>query len=533
MTIVYKRRRFRALWLLSALCVTALAGCASTPDEATTNGDASVTEDAPTASRNTAAAIEEFSARSDNNGESDRSMPEVPPELDDMILDENSERRSARFDVAASGVPLAQFLDDLSDIANTNILLSESIAGDVTLRMRNVTVTDVMRAVQDQLGIAFEQTSYGYRVSGSQIQTRMFRVNYLDISRLGSSATGVSSGQIGGGTGQASQINTENATDFWGTLENTLSLMMGDGGGRQLVVNPQTGLIVVRAQPRELQAIGDFLYEAELALQQQVIIEARILEVRLSESFESGIDWSILGSANGLEVGAGIDGNPFASPNDNGLEGGFNFSLDLQNFNSVIRALRTQGEVEVLSSPRISTVNNQKAVIKVGSEEQFVTVSSVSSETEEGTQTVTPTFGLQPYFSGISLDVTPQIQEEESIILHVHPSVIRVESTTKSFTVQGESYNLPLANSTIRETDSVIRADNGQVVVIGGLLQNSVTNQSSGVPNQSNGLLGWLFGQQRSAAERSELIILLRPVIADPATMQDDIENTTTRLLQP
>ncbi len=533
MTIVNAIRRIPVWWLASTLTLIALGGCAGQPTEPQSSEQQPTADTAPQASRNTAAAIESFAGQSTDAPESEASPPDVPSELNDMILDESAERRSARFDVAADGVPLAQFLDDLSDIADTNILLSEAIEGNVTLRMRNVTVTDVMRAVQDQLGIAFEQTSYGYRVSGSQIQTRMFRVNYLDISRLGSSATGVSSGQIGGGSGQASQINTENSTDFWATLEDTLSLMMGEGGGRQLVVNAQTGLIVVRAQPRELQAIGDFLYEAELALQQQVIIEARILEVRLSESFESGIDWSILGSANGLEIGGGVDGNPFSTPNDNGLDGAFNFSLNLQNFNSVIRALRTQGEVEVLSSPRISTVNNQKAVIKVGSEEQFVTVSSVSSETEEGTQTVTPSFGLQPYFSGISLDVTPQIQEEESIILHVHPSVIRVESTTKSFTVQGESYNLPLANSTIRETDSVIRADNGQVVVIGGLLQNSVTNQSSGVPNRSNGLLGWLFGQERSATERSELIILLRPVIADPATMQQDIDNTATRLLQP
>ncbi|MEX1056999.1 MAG: pilus (MSHA type) biogenesis protein MshL, partial [Natronospirillum sp.] len=332
---------------------------------------------------------------------------------------------------------------------------------------------------------------------------------------------------------QASQINTANSTDFWGTLESTLSAMMETGGDRQLVVNRQTGLIIVRGTPRELQSISEFLYEAEIALQQQVIIEARVLEVRLSETYESGIDWQVLGRASGIDgfnVASAVSGNNFSAPTDNSLGGAFNLSLKVGDFSSVIRALRTQGEVEVLSSPRISTVSNQKAVIKVGSEEQFVTVSSVSSVTEDGTATAAPTFSLEPYFSGISLDVTPQIADQNQIILHVHPSVIQVSATTKAFTIQGEEYNLPLANSTIRETDSVVRAQNGQVVVIGGLLQNSTTNLRSGVPERGHGLLGWLFGQERRTNDRTELIILLRPVVVDENTFGDDIENTATRL---
>ncbi|MCH8550797.1 MAG: secretin N-terminal domain-containing protein [Natronospirillum sp.] len=460
--------------------------------------------------------------------------PELPPELDAMVLDAEPTSLE-RFDVSATDVELAQFLDDLAEVANTNILLDSGVNGTVSLRLRDVTVRDVMHALQDQMGIAFSRTDYGYRVSGDQLQTRMFRVNYLDVQRSGSSTTGISTGQITSG-GQSSQLDTRNETDFWGTLEATLSMMMGSGGDRQLVINRQTGLIVVKAPPSELRTISDFLYEAELALQQQVIIEARVLEVRLTDTFASGIDWSILGDdiggVSGLDIGAGVSGSSPSSA-DSDLDGVFNLSLNLRNFNSVLRALRTQGEVEVLSSPRISTVNNQKAMIKVGSEEQFVNVSSVTTTDSDGEQQLNPSFTLEPYFSGIALDVTPQIADNDQIILHVHPSVIQVTATNRSFTIQGEAFNLPVASSTIRETDSVIRAENGQVVVIGGLLQNSITSLRSGVPNRGSGLFSWLLGQDRESTERTELIILLRPAIADAGTFEEDIRNTSTRLLEP
>lgn len=510
--------------LSAGLIMLALTACASTSQQETPDR----VDNREQASQRMA---DQLRAIQEESRTPELAEPGVPAELDDLLLDrELPSRDSTRFDVSATDVPLAQFLEDLSEVAGTNILLDGGVSGSVSLRLRDVTVNDVMTALQDQKGIAFERTNYGFRVSGDQLQTEMFRVNYLDIQRTGQSSTGVAGGQIGGGDSQASQINTQNTTDFWGTLENTLSLMMESGGDRQLVVNPQTGLIIVKASPRELRSIGEFLSEAELALQQQVIIEARIIEVNLSDTFQSGIDWSILGREGDVEIGAGIDGS---QPSGGELDGMFNLSLDLGNFSSVIRALRSQGEVEVLSSPRISTVNNQKAVIKVGSEEQFVTVSSVTSTNDDGEQTVTPSFALEPYFSGIALDVTPQIADSSDIILHVHPSVIQVQSTTKSFVVQGETYNLPLASSTIRETDSVIRAGNGQVVVIGGLLQNELTSLRSGIPGSGDGFFRRLFGQERTTSERTELIILLRPIIADADSFDEDIENTATRLLDP
>src|SRR5690606_34888022 len=166
-----------------------------------------------------------------------------------------------------------------------------------------------------------------------------------------------------------------------------------------------------------------------------------------------------------------------------------------EDFALIIRLLNQQGSVNVLSSPRVSTVNNQKAVIKVGSDEFFVT--EVSSTTTTGTTTTTtPQIILTPFFSGIALDVTPQINEQNEVILHIHPSISEVTDQIKEITVSGEDQSLPLAFSTVRQTDSVVRAKSGEVIIIGGLMQNQDTDTTGGVPGLSDiPLLGRLFRQ--------------------------------------
>lgn len=185
-------------------------------------------------------------------------------------------------------------------------------------------------------------------------------------------------------------------------------------------------------------------------------------------------------------------------------------------FASLITLLSTQGNVHVLSSPRISTVNNQKAVIKVGSDEFFVTeISSDSTTTASGTSS-NPELTLTPFFSGIALDVTPQISEEGEVILHIHPSISEITDQLKVVTLGGETFELPLALSTVRESDSVVKAYNGQVVVIGGLMKNITSDELGAVPGISDvPILGGAFKQKRKSNRRSELVILLRPIVVD------------------
>ena len=223
-----------------------------------------------------------------------------------------------------------------------------------------------------------------------------------------------------------------------------------------------------------------------------------------------------------------LDGENLTGPD--GIGGVFSGILNLGDFTGLIQLLQTQGEVRVLSSPRISTLNNQKAVIKVGTDEFFVTdVSSNSStSTVAGVTQPTQDVTLTPFFSGISLDVTPQIDQNDVVTLHVRPTVSRVQDQNKTI-VLGEDnvFNLPLALSTSRQSDSIVRARSGQVVVIGGLLQNNNENTDSEVPWASTlPIVGNLFKQQRKAMQKSELVILMRPQVVSDEVWLDEIRRS-------
>ena len=258
--------------------------------------------------------------------------------------------------------------------------------------------------------------------------------------------------------------------------------------------------------------------------------------------FQSGINWAALSAHNGKagvfgQTGGGtiFDGtgksdivgasgilDPQALSQVQGTAtsafgGVFSLALNLGNFNAFIEALETQGDVHVLSSPRVSTVNNQKAVIKVGSDEFFVTdITTETTDTTTGSQQ-SVNVQLTPFFSGVALDVIPQINENNVVTLHVHPSVSEVTEKVKQIDVSTtDSLNIPLALSTIRESDSIVSARSGQVIVIGGLMQNVVNDERAGVPWLSDlPWVGGLFRHKKNSSKKSELVILLKPVVVD------------------
>ncbi len=201
---------------------------------------------------------------------------------------------------------------------------------------------------------------------------------------------------------------------------------------------------------------------------------------------------------------------------------------------------KTQGDVRVLSSPRISTVNNQKAVIKVGQDEFFVTNVKKSTETtsSSGSTQTTPSIPeveLTPFFSGIALDVTPQISDANDVILHVHPTVSEVSEKTKVVDLGKDAVlSLPLAVSSIRETDSIVKAENNQVVIVGGLLKSTEKKQNANIPwIDQIPLVGRLFKQHSFIGKKSELVILLKPQIVNQFTWTEMIKDSNHYLENP
>jgi MSHA biogenesis protein MshL len=373
--------------------------------------------------------------------------------------------------------------------------------------------------------------------------------------------------QNGGNTTQvaSTDVNMLSDSDFWGDLKSAIEAIVGSKeGGRSVVVSPQSGVLVIRAMPEELRNVDMYLKATQLSVDRQVILEAKILEVELNEQFQSGINWasfSAIGSSRHNRVATGVispgaslsplpfnGGQPPVISNGRGLAAStgfslsnaanaagslFGFAFQTNNFAALISLLEQQGTVHVLSSPRVAAVNNQKAVLKIGTDEFFVTGVTTTTNTSATGNTVTPSVTLQPFFSGVVLDVTPQIDEKGNILLHVHPSVSQVTTITKGIDLgSAGSLTLPLAASSTSELDSIVRGQDGQVVAVGGLMRQAATDDTSQLPGAGKvPVLGALFRNKNRVAQKRELVVLIKPTIVDSASnWSQDLLDTTRRI---
>ena len=350
-------------------------------------------------------------------------------------------------------------------------------------------------------------------------------------------------GTGGGGNTSGSSANSSRAdVSFVGDSQSgdRMRGVEGCSGGRALTINQMSGTVVVRGLPKELRQVEELLRSMQINIERQVIIEAKIIDVELNSDSQQGINWS--GFRQGRHrgsVGANpnlIDGTPanlgsvlpgtslgdllgtqlLGVATANAFSGGLGVALQFSNFSALINFLESQGRVQVLSSPRIATLNNQKAVLKVGSEEPFVTnISGGSSTTSAaGTVVTPPTLSYQPFFSGISLDVTPQIDENDNITLHVHSMVNSITEREKIALPAANATRVPFAVNSISETDSVVKTRDSQVVVIGGLMTETMSDDRSKVPGAGDvPVVGSLFGKSARQTVKRELVILLKPTV--------------------
>ncbi len=498
--------------------------------------------------------------------------PPAPAPVAVQAVDPNEPRIS----IAMNNVPARQFFMALAAGTRYTMLVHTNVTGNLSAKLQNVTVPQALDAMRDLYD--YDIVLQGDKITVRQpvMESRVFQVNYPAGTRKGGSETRVSGGTLSdlpasGGifptpatttsrTPDSSRVSTTSEVDFWQELKTSLAAIAGiaEGSGRSIVVSPQSGVVVVRAMPKELRDIAAYLKATQLSVERQVILEAKIIEVQLSDSYQAGVNWAAFRNGNTnatagvIQPGASLSNTPSA-PLTNGTltgvagsaistvanAGGTMFGLAMQgtNFAALVSFLETQGSVQVLSSPRISTLNNQQAVLKVGTDEFFVTGVSGGTTTPSsgGPITTVPNVTLRPFFSGVVLDVLPQIDAEGNIMLHIRPSVSQVTTVNRNINLGiGGQLQLPLASSSASEADSVVRARNGQVVVIGGLMRENAAKDRSQVPGVG-GLpgLGYLLGSTGRSSQKRELVILLKPtVISQDSQWQDDVLGSQRRVQQ-
>ena len=508
-----------------------------------------------------------------------------------------------RFDLVVNAAPAQQVFMSIVSGTRYSMVVNPAVSGPVSVNLKDVTVREALEAIREAYGYEFRVDGTRIYVEAAGLQTRVYQVNYLMGLRSGRSDVRVASGAVSGRTpalqggaaplaapgspplGQfglnaisttsldASRVSMVSQNDFWSEVVLALRSLIGPGEGRNVVVSPQSGVIVVRALPAEQRTIQQYLKAIRVSVERQVMIEAKVVEVTLSQDYQSGVNWAAF-SGNRLSTGpvsqgtllqrAPTPGTPAvlatgatgittgATPAVAGaavaaLPGSnlvnltnpaaslFGLAFQTSNFAALVTFLETQGAVQVLSSPRVAALNNQKAVLKVGTDQFFVT--DVQATPVSGSVTgavtslqITPTFN--PFFSGVSLDITPQIDEDGNILLHIHPLVSDVQAVPIQFDFGTGPQSFPFAKSAINETDTMVRARDGNIVALGGLMQIQVTNTKSGVPGlQDIPGIGAAFRSTQRTTVKKELVILLKPtVIKGERDWEQDLQETRDRL---
>ncbi|MBE0627191.1 MAG: secretin N-terminal domain-containing protein [Burkholderiales bacterium] len=554
--------------------------------------------------------------------ESDAVNQALLPPLRMALPEAQGKPIESRFDLNVNNAPAREVFLSIVSGTRYSMLVHPDVSGSISVNLKDVSLSEALDAIREIYG-------YEYKIDGSRvyiqpagIQTRVFQVNYLIGARQGRSdmrvtagssgittggvsqaasaylnmplaqqqpgqapvnQTGVkgppsltpnADGALGGIQADATRMSTVQTTDFWAEVEYAIRTIVGTGGGRNIVISPQSGVVVVRAMPQELRSVATLLKAMKLSVDRQVMLEAKIIDVTLNKAYQAGINWGAfptsgiaagfsgnVGGINRVSPSGSLAGNTSGGPNapssifgaDPGAGAGlgtlgglvaaagnvaggvFGLAVQTDNFAALLQFLETQGSVQVLSSPRVSTLNNQKAVLKVGTDQPYVTSISVLPGTVTAgvvtPSTVAPT--INNIFSGISLDVTPQIDDSGNIALHIHPLVTSVSSKALRFDVTGTgTQSIDVASISVSESDTMVRTQDGNVVVLGGLMKVELNNGRSGIPGLADApLIGGAFRNSATDTVKRELVILIKPtIIESDKDWQQDIQGSRNRM---
>ena len=426
-----------------------------------------------------------------------------------------------RFTVQFAEADLRGVLSALAQYHGLNLVMPPAVSGMVTVDLNMVTLQEALDAILTPRNLQYSVDGSLLRVDVIQMESRTFSFDYITTQRAlsrsvtasssagggvsiqgggGAGGGGVTGGGGGGGGGGGASVSGTESTNLLLDVEAGLNAMKSATG--KFVYNKMAGLIFATDFPKNLDAMGLFLETVEGAVHRQVVIEAKVVEVKLNEDSQAGINWNaVLGNALRIEQTLGV-------------QGAFQATATYKDFNAVLSALQNQGTVDVLSSPTIATLNNQPAVIRVGTQDVFFTT---TTQVDPRTGTIVQTSVTPAAINeGIVLDVTPQISDDGIITMDIHPTI--TERTGQATSPRGDS--VPIVD--VRETDVVVRIAEGETVMIGGLISNRKIETINKIPVLGDvPLIGGLFRRSVKETRKVDLVILLTPRILNVRTAVD------------
>ncbi|MDT7042357.1 hypothetical protein [Candidatus Nitronereus thalassa] len=491
--------------------VGALGSCATSPDSS------SMSEMKPLPPSEVGKALESNNAKDQRDGEGKASSTVASPQpfsLEDrMPLGKPGEgfNKSAPtkqiFSFRAQGMPLADALRLFSRVNELNLVVGPDVEGEVTVDFQGLSLDRAMAALLETHGFYWEKQDDLIVVR--RLETRTFTLDYIRLERGGSgrNKAQVTSGSGGGQDAGEVSLSQSDQIKFWEELETQVKALLSQDG--RLVVNRLSGTIQVTDLHKRIEEVSQFLVNVRQSLYRQVEIEARIYEVSLSDDYSLGINWNQIefnqtnGSTNGtidltniVTAAAGGFAIPAATAAISFADGSFDV---------VLQALHEQGQVKIVSQPRILTLNNQPALIKVGTDQSFF--SSTTTQGVGGSGNII-TEQVRTVTSGLVLSVTPQISQDGWIMMDVSPII----TTLGTPVVSPNGSTAPTID--VKQSGGLVRVRDGEMVIIGGLIQDQLSDTERKVPILGDiPGLGRLFKGSFQAKRKSELVIFLRAKI--------------------
>jgi len=511
----------------------------------------------------------------------------IPPpvQITPMLPQPKPAVRPETYSVVVNNVRVQELLFALARDARLNVDIHPDLTGTVTLNAIDQTLPQLLTRIARQVDMRYEIDGPNLVVMRDTPFLRVYRVDYVNMARDSRSIATVSTQVTGGLVSQSTSgqnnstatINSVSANKFWDTLVGNIKEILQEtdkiipaappptpssttspapGGvpatpptgspgtpapasatfreAASVIANPETGILNIRATSRQHEKVQEFLDNVMTNARRQVLIEATVAEVQLNNQYQRGIDWQRLRSGtvapgvpsfgqgtSGLEFGQTSAGTP-AGINTNAFV--FGGAITSLNFNFALKFLESFGDVRVLSSPKISVLNNQTAVLKVVDNLVYFTIQAQSTANQTSTLTTfTTTLNSVPV--GFIMSLVPQISDTDTVVLNLRPTISRkigdVADPNPSLAAAGVTSLVPVIQT--REMESVLRVQSGQVAVLGGLMQDAVTNIEDTIPGVRDlPGIGQIFSQRKDLNQKTELVIFLRPVVIKDASIDGD-----------